>query len=806
MLKKLFILWLCLIVAFQAVAQINANRKKLTPSRTTTAIKIDGQLEEVAWENAVIAKDFIMYTPTNGEPEPDSYATEVRVLYDDNALYIGAIMKDPEPAEIPQVFTTRDQLGIADHFCVTINPNDDGQNAFKFVCEITGNQYDAKISSQAKEDSDWSAVWASATQLTDEGWVAELMIPYNALRFANEPMQEWGINFLRKRINTAAQYTWNFIDNEKGDWTQYDGLLTDIENLQPPVRLELYPYAYGAVNFHKDKTHYDKNVGMDVKYGITENFTLDATLIPDFNQTGFDKIELNLGPFEQRYEEQRPFFTEGTELFTKGGLFYSRRVGDLPSRYYQISSLLEEEEKLKENPQKVNMLNAIKLSGRTKKGLGVGLFNAITEKTMAEVYHAKTQKTRKIVTEPLANYNILVVDQQFNQNSSVTFINTNVLRKGSFRDANVSGLLYHLKTKDNKFFVEGSAKASILSENSEKTNGYSFDAAVGKSSGNWQGKLGYQYQDSNYDINDLGMLNRNNRQLITTDVSYRILKPTRDFTTINFTFNGVAEFLQKSGDYTGNSLKLSAFFITERRFGFGGFLHSCVGKQYDYYEPRQGSTSGVFFVEQPHISSNFWISTDYRKRLALDLTFSGAKYFNQDKYNYGIKIQPLYRFSDCFTMRYMFRYVNVQNNQGFVRNLDDGVLFGERDQILYSNSLSGRYNFSIESSLGLAFRHNWQKAVYDKQYYTLNSDGLLDAYAYEGNHNINFNVWNLDLNYLWQFAPGSQLVFLYRNSIIDQNAQTELNFANNLNELFDKSMQHTFSLKFIYYIDAGKFL
>ncbi len=144
-----------------------------------------------------------------------------------------------------------------------------------------------------------------------------MKIPYRALRFANRPIQSWGFNFHREVENINARYTWNHIDNTQGSWTQYDGLIEDFKNITPPTRLNFYPYASATTSTFEGKTDFDWSVGMDLKYGLTENFTLDATLIPDFGQTAFDNVTLNLGPFEQQFSEQRQFFTEGTELIYK---------------------------------------------------------------------------------------------------------------------------------------------------------------------------------------------------------------------------------------------------------------------------------------------------------------------------------------------------------------------------------------------------------------------------------------------------------------------------------------------------------
>src|SRR5690349_11444373 len=190
---------------------------------------------------------------------------------------------------------------------------------------------------------------------------------------------------------------------------------------------------------------------MDVKYGINESFTLDATLIPDFGQVVSDNIINNLSPFEVRFQENRPFFTEGTELFNKSGLFYSRRVGDVPSGYYDVKYLPDSDPNMEviKNPGSTQLYNAIKFSGRNRKKLGIGIFNAITAPMHAIVRNKTTKEETKILTEPLANYNIVVLDQAFGGRSYITFTNTNVMREGTARDANVSAFDVALYNKKN---------------------------------------------------------------------------------------------------------------------------------------------------------------------------------------------------------------------------------------------------------------------------------------------------------------------------------------------------------------------
>ncbi len=785
-------------------------KKTLNIQRNTGKTpKIDGLLTDDTWKSVAIAKDFVMLQPNNGEEELNSHKTEVKVIYDDEAIYISAMMYDPDPSKIAMEFTNRDNFGQTDFFLITLNPNNDGLNATEFIVMSTGTQADATVSN-GREDFNWSAVWKSAVKMHDNGWSVEMKIPYAALRFSNQEVQTWGINFHRKMIHQNSQYTWNHIDNTKGIWTQYDGVLEGIKNINPPTRLSFYPYASTTVSSYNGATENSHNLGMDLKYGITENFTLDLTLIPDFGQTAFDNITLNLGPFEQRFSEQRQFFTEGTELFNKGRLFYSRRIGNRPVGYYAADDNLGANEEVTYNPEKVNMLNAVKISGRTKGGLGVGFFNAITDETTATIKKTITQGTSTTeefyqkITEPFANYNVLVLDQQFNQNSSVTFINTNVMREGEFRDANVTGLLYHLTTPTNSYFIDGHLKASKINEGGTKETGYSFDTSIAKISGNWQGELGYNFQDDKFNINDIGFQRRNNNQTIYSMMSYRILKPVGNFNNFMVNFRMFNSFLHTPGVYTGNFYRLGFFANTKKRFSFGFNVKGKLGKQKDFFEPRRAISEQRYLERNSEMAFDGFISTDFRKKFAFDLKGDYRKVFGTDQTRAGFEFGPRYRFSNKMSLVYRFRFNTNKNAIGYVNDDNNDIIMGKRESDSYENSLTSKYSFSTKSSLSLSFRHYWQTVTYKNQFYNLNAEGTLDNHSYTGDHDVNYNSWNLDVNYLWQFAPGSQLIAFYRNSIFNANDRSDLDFVNNLDDLFNQPALHTFSLKFVYFIDYNK--
>lgn len=820
MFKKSVLLFILLLVTYNFTAQNNKNRKKFKTTRVATAPKIDGLLEDQAWKNTESGTNFVIFRPDNGALVSSEYQTTVKVVYDDDAVYISAKMKDPDAENIPQEFSTRDKMSIADFFLVTINPNDDGQNPFEFIVQVTGNQLDAKVSN-GDEDFNWSAVWQSATKITKEGWNVELKLPYRTLRFANSAVQSWGFNFHRRLEKLNQQHSWTHIDNAIGRWTQYDGLIEDFRNIKPPTRLNFYPYASATTTTFEGETAFNWSVGMDIKYGITENFTLDATLIPDFSQVGFDDVELNLSPFEQQFTEQRQFFTEGTELFNKGDLFYSRRIGGSPIDQFNIEDSLINDTNFNANgkkvtevitnyPEKVNMINAIKISGRTKGGLGIGFFNAITEKTTATIKTTTQHKngaasteetsTRTAIINPFSNYNIMVLDQQFNQNSTITLINTNVTRNGRFRDANVSALDWHIETKDSRYNVDGSFKMSSISDDANNPNlGFTFDNSFGYNSGHWNWEIGYNFENKDFNPNDLGILFTNDQQAIYGRIGWRTLVPTKKFNNYDFRFYNQANFQHFSGIFTGYDMGFGASAQTRKRFTFGGNLNYET-KNRDYFEPRQGTTSGVYFLVPERFNIRGWISTNSQKKLEVNANSYYTNFTNHPQSSYGFGISPRYRFTNKFSLKYRLNYNKTFNNQGYVAEVDSNVIFGQRDRKSYTNNITGNYSFSTRSSLSLSFRHYWSSVSYNN-YFTLNNEGGLNENNNYLGEDVNFNSWNLDLNYFWEFAPGSQLIAFYRNAIFNEDTNSDLAFFNNLDNLFQQENQHTFSVRFVYFID-----
>ncbi|MEH6536037.1 MAG: DUF5916 domain-containing protein [Psychroserpens sp.] len=781
--------------------QIHAQEKKtLNITRTEKAPKIDGVLDDDIWKNAEIATDFIQFRPEMGVTLSQSERTEVKMTYDDDAIYVSAYLYD-NPKDIMKQLTARDNFGQSDFFTLVLNPNNDAQNDTNFIVFSSGVQADAISSPSIGEDFSWNAVWDSAVKINDDGWSLEMKIPYRTLRFDNQETPTWGLQFHRQFRRYRSQYTWNPLDITKGTIGLYHGELKGLEGIKPPTRLILYPFATGITNSFDGETETDVTFGMDVKYGLTENFTLDATLVPDFSQAGFDNVVLNLGPFEQTFSEQRQFFTEGVDLFSKGGLFFSRRIGSAPTGEVELA-----DSETIDSPNEVKVLNALKISGRTKNGWGLGIFNAITEKTIGRITNEDTGETREAVVEPFTNYNILVVDKQFRGNSSLSLINTNVLREGSFRDANVTAARADIVNKKNtfKFIVEGKV-SQVNYQNSDTEIGSSSFFFVGKVAGNLRYSFDHRFADTKFEINDLGLQFRNNLNNFGVDASYQIFEPQGNLNSYRVNVFANYRRLASPGVFTRFNFGGRYRATTTKLDNYSFRLNVEPGRQFDYFESRDGRP----FIFENFVSTGGSISTNYNRVFAIDIRANMGSLFEdgRDLFTYDFSISPRVRFNDKFLMVYRINFNHRNGDRGYATNVDDQPVFGERNRQIVTNSISANYTFNPFNVLSLTFRHYWDTVDYDYDMFTLQDNGRLttdSGFNRENigdDPNINFSTWNIDLSYSWQFAPGSFLTALYRNQLFNFDTSSAAAYDESLNNLFDQPIQNTFSLRLQYFID-----
>ncbi|NTW32468.1 MAG: carbohydrate binding family 9 domain-containing protein, partial [Bacteroidetes bacterium] len=730
--------------------------------------------------------------------------------YNDNFIYVSAMLYDSAPDSIFHELGSRDDESInADIFYIgfdTYNRLD----AYVFSVTASGVQSEVKDS-----DPTYDAVWESAVKINEKGWAVEMKIPYSAIRFPSIPKQEWGFQFTREIKRTGEYDQWALTPQTLSNTRLAWGTLKGISNIKAPLRLSFTPFvtAYfenAPVISEDQSSKYENstsyNAGADLKYGINEKFTLDLTLLPDFSQVQSDNKIKNLSYMEVTYNENRPFFKEGTELFTKNNLFYSKRIGKTPLGFYMLPYMLNSGEKIKENPSKTRLLNAVKLSGRNNKGMGIGLFNAITDNTYA-IIEDSLGNSRKILTEPLTNYNVFVFDQQFKNSSSAYLINTNVARyNNNYKNANVTGMGFSLKNKKTSFAVDGDAAVSIkykkpdtLSNNINDA-GYQYFLGFRKISGKLLYGISHTYINKNYDSRDLGYYVTENKMKERVYVSYNTYKPNKYFresyNTIYFDY-GINPETKKP--YLGEG-RIDLYFTLNNygNFNFGAMVSPFV--TYDYFEPR---VAGKFSRNTRYFYLNAGLNSNPRNPIVYSISSEFGDFIERFE-GKGFKIVPglSYRFNDKLQLAYSFNYSNDSYNIGFADICpNNDIIYGGRKLITYENILSLQYMFKNDMSLNILSRHYWNTGEY-KRYYTLMENGEIELNTnYSGNNNFSYNVFNVDLVYSWLFAPGSTISLVYKNAIEKEDNIIKSNYFKDFNKTIDSPQTNSISLKILYYLD-----
>jgi hypothetical protein len=801
---KLFLLFFAYI-GF-ALCVNGQNVKTLQAVKASAAPKIDGTLNDIAWQDAPVATDFIVTSPTFGNNS--SLKTEVKIVYDNVAIYIGAYLYD-DPKLIRKQLTPRDgeQRQDVDVFTVAFDTYNDNQNGFKFIVTAANVQSDARISATGNGgfDYNWDAVWESKTSVRKDGWVVELKIPYYALRFAKKPLQDWGLNFTRLIRRTNESSNWNPIDPNVNGFANQMGDLKGLENLEPPLRLSFQPYISSGYRIVPTKNGTEKaflrNGGMDVKYGVNESFTLDMTLVPDFGQVASDNIILNLSPFEQQFNENRSFFTEGTELFNKAGIFYSRRIGATPGGYFAARRLAADSNyEIIRNPTATQLYNATKFSGRNKNNLGIGVFNAVTAPMFAEFENAKGEKV-EMQTEPLANYNIFVFDQAFKNRSSLTFTNTNVMRNGSARDGNVSAVDVALYDKKNIHRLQARGRYNKI-WTKEDYDGYRAFLSYEKISGKIQYNVSQNIESDRYDINDLGIIRAANEHQSFARVSYNQFTPTKYFNFYRVNFQAEQTNLYKPYLFQNFSLRSNALFVFKNFWDINFVLDGRPTWSNDFFELR---TPGRKLKKAPFYYAGISGSTDSRKKLLIRYGLGTADSPLKDDPFYSFDLGIRYRFSPKFSVDFNGHRQEDFGNFGF-SNFDrttGNPVIGRRRLNQYNNQMSGIYHFTPRMNVTFRTRHYWSKVHYTN-FYDVKEDGHWTDRTFQSGRDQNFNAFNIDMFYTWDLRPGSRLLIAWKNGLGPDafiDGKTNQNYGDNFSRLASVPHTNEVSVKFVYFVD-----
>lgn len=806
---KPLLLAICAILSVLTVsAQAQKERivKKLPAVRTTEKIVIDGDLKDEAWKKAPLASEMVEWRPTYGKIEDYETRTEIRILYDNANIYISGFCHERTNDSISTELVGRDVVGVNDFVGVIFDTYNDKINGFGYYVTPLGEQFDAKYSSSNGEDPSWSSVYETASKIVPGGWVFEMRIPYSAIRFSSVKIQDWGINITRRNSKSGKQYMWSPTDPTiGGSFLAQFGLWTGIEDIKPPVRLSFSPYFSTYVNHYPYNNPSIKNTatlvngGMDVKYGINQAFTLDMTLIPDFGQVQSDNQVLNLTPFEVKYNENRSFFTEGTELFGKGNLFYSRRIGGMPLHHDDVASQLNPGESISKNPTETSLINATKVSGRTSSGLGIGFFNAITNPQYATI-QVGGKDSRKIETDPLTNYNILVLDQSLKHNSSVSFINTNVTRSGADYDANVTAVLWDLYDKKNDWNFNGKVGESELPgylPGGKTQSGYTHNLSVSKTGGRFNMTFGQELADNKYNSNDMGYFTNNNFVDHYMWMGYKQVKPKGIFNSLYMNFNGYLSARFKPWDYQMARINVNVNGQLKSLWYVGAFTN-WLPEQNDFYEPR---VAGRVFKRPTNFVYGFWFNSNRAKKYSASLEIDLSHSPRYSSNGYEIYFSHQFRFNKKLTISSNTNFSIYNNNIGYATLSNDSVIIALRKRNTVENIFTVKYNFNNTMGLSFRARHYWSM-VDNRQFFNLNKDGYVSPVASTYNSaNYNVNYFNIDMVYTWQFALGSFVNVVWKNSIGTFDQNIDEGYFINASHTFDAPQLNSLSLRVIYFLD-----
>lgn len=539
-----------------------ATRPTFAATRVAKAPKIDGDLSDAAWQNVPEISNFTQHNPNDGKPATQK--SVVKIVYDDRAIYVGAMMYDTNP--VTALLARRDTvLDTSDWFYLSIDSQHDRLNGASFWVNPLNVQYDTNLYNDIYDDSSWDAVWESAAKIVPGGWAAEMRIPYTQLRFPDQARQTWGFNLTRRIArNNEVDRLVNVPKNQQG-WVSRFADLTGIDGIRRERAVELLPYGVTRSDLTSRVDQADPftrrqrskiDGGLDMKYGITSNLTLTGSINPDFGQVEVDPAVVNLGQFETFFPEKRPFFTEGAQIFKFGSgpaqsrwnfnlyppqFFYSRRIGRSPQG--SVTADFSDE------PGQTTILGAAKLSGKIGNGWSLGVLDALTDRETGR-FQSQVQAADGTVTadrwsqtvEPMTNYFVARSTKEYGANSRIGVLFTSAnrrlptelldLRRNAY-ELGVDG--YTLMHKKDWLFewllgatrVEGNPEAIDATQTNSahrynrpdadylhydpartSLDGWGGRAMIGKQTGKWRPNIQVQAYSPGFDVNDVGYMQR----------------------------------------------------------------------------------------------------------------------------------------------------------------------------------------------------------------------------------------------------------------------------------------------------------
>ncbi len=782
---------------------LSSQPKSLNAVRTSVPPVIDGYGNDDVWKQANSGSGFVQKEPVDGAAETER--TEFKILYDDNFIYVYGMMYESHPDSIVSRIARRDDIPESDYFGIAFDSYHDKQTAFIFLVLPSGSRSDfLNYNDGRDEDYSWDPVWEEETKILPNGWSVEMKIPLSQIRFT-EGNDVWGVDVERKISRKQEKTNWNLISKNKDGFVSQFGALTGMSDVRLPALFEALPYAVGSSEHYPQTTQREKvehirpNAGVDLKYGVTSNFTLDATVNPDFAQVEADPAVLNLTTFETFYPEKRPFFIEGTQILrfvTFGGdfgpgLFYSRRIGK-PIR----ANLPGDGRMITEEPRTATILGAAKFSGKTDGGTSIGVLTALTNEEDFS-YRDTLGFIKSQRAEPGASYNLFRVKQDFWGNSNIGAIVTGTSRDGGV-PAYTAGSDWDIKLDSSKYRVNGFLAVSHGTKFIDKfgrvrsqtymQQGSAGKLNIGRVSGAWTYGAGVDFTSKKYFINDAGFFRSPNDYGIGLNGGYRNFTPGDFFRTYNFGSN-----LHLRWNYDRLTLfkeiSVNAFGQLLNYWSLSSNVSYSFGGQ-DPYEPRG---YGIFNI-LPSFFVGGEIQSDTRNMIIVDVEGNYRRYENGGNTattSTSVIIRPTSSMEYTLSMGYAIE----RNLDRFVRPIVDTVIafaavdpvavYGKRDVDGLDLTLRSSILFSHDLSLQIYNQFFWAKGNFDTAKYSLlNPARGLTAYHYSQREAFNRTSLQTNVVLRWEYREGSTFYFVwshgrsYDDPLTNYNSSLGTNFGN----------------------------
>ena len=821
------LLFLVTIILFSAVRVSGQNLDSLLNNKRVYQTenigdkplpKIDGILDDEIWNLGEWQGDFTQQQPVGGANGTEK--TYVKVLYDYSNLFVAIVCQDNEPDLIRDIFNRRDVLS-GDMTGIAIDSYYDKRTAFEFNLSAAGQKIDIKHNGDYLWDFNWNAVWDGATSKNDTAWVAEMKIPFSQIRYADKEEHIWGMHVWRWIERRMEEDQWQFIPREAPAMVYLFGELKGVEEIRSSRQVELLPYVLTSYENYAEGNGTDAfkfNGGIDAKVGISSDYTLDLTINPDFGQVEADPSVLNLTSFETFYEEKRPFFLEGNEIFDfelDGDIpYYSRRIGSAPlfPNYYESHDISE-------IPMRTTILGAAKLTGKSSKGLSVGVVNGLT----AEEYAVATDEAgneKEIQVAPLSNYFSSRIKKEFNEGTTIvggTFSLVNRISPDSAIDmlkptAAISGGLDLLHYWDNKnYFLEVKSIASSLQGSSEsilkkqlgpihryqrpdadylqvdslreQLAGHGGLITVGKNGGKINFNLTGQYRSPGLNLNDMGYIRQADYLGESANISYQMNDPGKWIRNYTLTIFQDARW-SFGGEHTGNKAGSSFSLVNNKLWRF----YLSYNYDFTHLDIRELRGGPALRMDGEHMIGG-GISTNRSKNLSGSL---GMHYMNyqgieahQEMINAGITWLPVRKIrlsgeASFDTRMYHQQYVNTLKGNSEILYLvgaidQNSFSFTFRGELFLTPELSLQYYGSPFYSVGkydnflrvdqsqardLEARFEGLDVTFDEADNSYSFDHNSESWSFS-NPDFSFMQFRSNLVFRWEYKLGSTIYLVW---------------------------------------------